>query len=136
MPELDNCSICGQLYIRNLRGICDACRKEEDKLFDKVYQFIKRRENRTANISEIVEATGVHEDTIMRFVKEGRLHTTQFPNIGYRCEKCGTIIQKGKLCVKCASSFNSELKQFVSEEERKQKIREQEKHARTYYTES
>ncbi|KEF40334.1 flagellar operon protein TIGR03826 [Schinkia azotoformans MEV2011] len=132
MPDLDNCSRCGRIYVRNIRGICDVCRKEEDQLFDKVYQFIKKRQNRTATMLQIVEATGVPEETIMRFVKEGRLKPAQFPNLGYPCERCGTVIQSGKLCPNCASNLESDLKQFEYEEERKRQIAEREK--KTYFT--
>lgn len=132
MPDLDNCPRCGRIYVKNHRGICDACRKEEDQLFDKVYQFIKKRQNRTASMIQIVEATGVPEETLMRFVKEGRLKPAQFPNLGYPCERCGTIIQTGKLCPSCAGNLESDLKQYEYEEERKRQIAEREK--KTYFT--
>ena len=133
MPELDNCPKCGRIYVRNLRGMCDACRKEDDQLFDKVYQFVKKRQNRTATMMQIVEATGVPEETIMRFVKEGRLKPAQFPNLGYPCERCGAVIQSGKLCPNCAGNLELDLKQYEYEEERKRQIEEREK--RTYFTE-
>ncbi|MEC1770242.1 TIGR03826 family flagellar region protein [Schinkia azotoformans] len=133
MPELDNCPKCGRIYVKNLRGMCDACRKEDDQLFDKVYQFVKKRQNRTATMIQIVEATGVPEETIMRYVKEGRLKPAQFPNLGYPCESCGTVIQSGKLCLNCAGNLEADLKQHEYEEERKRKIEEREK--RTYFTE-
>ncbi|NSL51778.1 TIGR03826 family flagellar region protein [Calidifontibacillus erzurumensis] len=134
MPELDNCERCGRLYVRNARRICDVCRKEEDKLFEKVYQYIRKRENRSATIIEVVEATGVPEDTIMRFVKEGRLRTAQFPNLGYRCEKCGTLIQQGKLCIKCTQKLQTDLKKHEEEEKWKREREEAERRERTYYT--
>ncbi|MED4350969.1 hypothetical protein P9265_01295 [Schinkia azotoformans] len=133
MPELDNCPKCGRIYVKNLRGMCDVCRKEDDRLFDKVYQFVKKRQNRTATMMQIVEATEVPEETIMRYVKEGRLKPTQFPNLGYPCERCGTVIQSGKLCSNCAGNLESDLKQYEYEEERKRQIAEREK--RTYFTE-
>ncbi|EKN67662.1 hypothetical protein P9E76_02625 [Schinkia azotoformans] len=133
MSQLDNCSRCGRIYVRNLSGLCDVCRKEDDQLFDKVYQFIRKRQNRAATMLQIVEATGVPEVTIMRFVKEGRLKPAQFPNLGYPCERCGTTIQSGKLCAICAGKLESDLKQFEHEEERKRKIEEREK--KTYFTE-
>lgn len=133
MPELDNCPKCGRIYVKNLRGMCDVCLKEDDQLFDKVYQFVKKRQNRTATMMQIVEATGVAEVTIMRYVKEGRLKPTQFPNLGYPCERCGTVIQSGKLCLTCASNLDADLKQHEYEEERKRQIEEREK--RTYFTE-
>ncbi|WP_102344861.1 TIGR03826 family flagellar region protein [Bacillus sp. Marseille-P3661] len=134
MADLANCSKCGRLYIQNLHGICDVCRKEEDKLFDTVYQYIRKRENRTATTAQITKDTGVPEEVIMRFVKEGRIRTTQFPNLGYRCERCGTLIKKGKICDDCTNSIQSDLRLHDLEEENKRKRLADEKKAHTYYS--
>lgn len=133
MPELANCPKCDRLYVRNLHGICDHCRREEEKLFQIVYEYIRKRQNREASIAQIHEATGVEEDTIMRFVKEGRLRSTQFPNLGYRCERCGAIIQKGKLCNDCLGNIKSDLNMHTKEEEYRRKLEESKK-GHTYYS--
>ncbi|WLR50602.1 hypothetical protein LC040_15245 [Bacillus tianshenii] len=118
MADLGNCPKCGRLYVRNLAGICDMCRKEEEKQFDLVYKYIRKKENRKATIDQIEEDTGVLKDTIMRFVKEGRLRTSQFPNIGYGCKRCGTVIREGEMCSRCVSSIKNDLQRHDREKER------------------
>ena len=96
--------------VRNkFRDVCDSCWKEEEKQFDIVYKFIRKRENRTATIPQVLEATEVDEDLLLKFVKTGRLKVTQFPNLGYPCDKCGNIIRTGKLCDSCASQLREAL---------------------------
>src|SRR4051812_444551 len=106
MPDVINCPSCGNLMVRNkFRDVCGNCWKEEEKLYDIVYKFIRIRENRAATIPQVVEATGVEEEVLLKFIKMGRLKLTQFPNLGYPCDKCGTIIRTGKLCNSCAQEL-------------------------------
>ncbi|GGM35466.1 hypothetical protein GCM10011351_21960 [Paraliobacillus quinghaiensis] len=109
MGELDNCSNCGKLFVKVTRNVCPDCVKEEEKKFQTVYDFMKKRVNRQATIPEIVEGTGVEEDLIIRFVKEKRLRASQFPNVTYPCEKCGKGIQEGKLCTTCSKELSADL---------------------------
>lgn len=131
MADLANCSKCGRLYVKNLSGICDMCRREEEKLFDTVYGYIRKKENRKATMQQIEEDTGVPEATIMRFVKEGRLRTTQFPNLGYGCSRCGSIIQEGTMCSRCVGAIKSDLQKYDREKEREASKREQQ---HTYFS--
>jgi flagellar operon protein (TIGR03826 family) len=131
MAELINCPSCGGLFIKsNLRDTCDKCFKEEEKMYETVYQFLRRRENRAASIERVVEVTGVSEDLIHKWVRKRRLHPTHFPNMGYPCDKCGTIIPNGKLCNDCSHELSSDLKQFEAQEEWKK--RQKELHQKTY----
>jgi len=131
MAGLENCPQCGNLFVKNsLREVCDNCYKEEEKKYDKVSKFLRKRENRAATIATIVEATEVEEDLIYKWVKKGRLHTTHFPNLGYPCSKCGTLISTGTLCKNCASKIKNDLSHF--EETENLKIQNQ-KH-RTYFS--
>ncbi len=110
MTSLENCPNCGALFVRTqFRDVCDNCYKEEEAQFEKVYQFVRKSKNRTATIPTIVEETGVDEDLILRFIKSGRLRTANNPNIGYPCEKCGTLINSGRLCENCSHSIRSDL---------------------------
>lgn len=109
MGELDNCSNCGNLYVKVSRSVCPDCVKEEEKKFQTVYEFMKKRINRQATIPEITEGTGVEQELIIKFVKERRLRSSQFPNLTYPCEKCGDQIQEGKLCSACAKALTSDL---------------------------
>lgn len=134
MGELDNCTNCGNLFVRLNRSICQDCFKEEEKKFQTVYEFMKKRVNRQATIPEITEATGVEEELIIKFVKEKRLRAAQFPNLTYPCEKCGAEINDGKLCSDCSAAFSADLK-HQSELERinKENQAKKEKVANTYY---
>lgn len=127
-----NCPNCGALFVKtNLRDVCEKCYKEENQAFETVYKFIRKRENRTATIYEAAEGTGVDEELIIKFIRTGKLKLAQFPNLGYPCQKCRTIIREGILCDDCSKDLRSELSIFKQEEERKKEIREREK--RTYF---
>jgi flagellar operon protein (TIGR03826 family) len=128
MGELANCPRCGRLFVKHsIRDVCEQCYKEEEALFEKVYQFLRKRENRTATMAQVVEATGVSESLITKWIKIGRLQLVHFPNLGYPCESCGTMIREGQLCTKCRTKLQRELKQF---EEEKQQQRQR---MATYY---
>lgn len=132
---LSNCPSCDKLFVKSaFREVCDACHKEEEKAFDLVYTFIRKKENRTAFINQVVAGTGVSERLIYKFIKKGRLNLVHFPNIGYPCEKCGATIREGKLCSNCTDEIKSDLKQVQTEEEIRQKNLTP-THKATYYTE-
>lgn len=129
MTELINCPNCNGIFVKNqFRDVCPKCWKNEEKDFQTVYQFMRKRENRAATIDQVVTQTGVKEETILKFVKKGRLQTAHFPNLGYPCDKCGRIIRSGRLCENCSSELRQELEHFEKEEQRKQEIVERERY--------
>ncbi|BDG45074.1 TIGR03826 family flagellar region protein [Saccharococcus caldoxylosilyticus] len=118
--NLGNCSNCGRLFLKSpFRDICENCYKEEEEAFEKVYRFLRKRENRMATMVQIIDATGVKESLLMKFIKSGRLQLAQFPNLGYPCDRCGTLIREGRLCVNCSKDLNKQLKMLQREEEMK-----------------
>ncbi|PLS17862.1 hypothetical protein CVD28_09200 [Bacillus sp. M6-12] len=134
MNDLNNCPNCDALFVRTkFRDVCDACYKQEEKEYEKVYQYIRKRENRTATLVQVVENTGVDEDLVVKFIKTGKLRTSQFPNLGIKCDKCGTTIKEGRLCVNCQNALKSQLGQFEKEEARRKEIEERGKKG-AYYT--
>ncbi|MEH7342615.1 TIGR03826 family flagellar region protein [Bacillus sp. JJ1532] len=133
MAELMNCPKCDSIFVKNkFRDVCEKCWKEEEKAYETVYQFMRKRENRAATMNQVVEATGVEEELILKFIKAGRLQLTQFPNLGYPCDKCGAIIRTGKICDKCTEELRKDLQVHTTEEERRKDIERREKHA-TYF---
>lgn len=131
MAELGNCPQCGDIYVlNNIRDVCLNCYKQEEADFEKVYQFIRKKQNRTAQMEEVVEATGVEKTLIYKFIKKGRIKLAQFPNLGYPCAKCGTIIREGKLCQPCMTGIQSDLHVIEKEEERKKELEKR----NTYFT--
>ncbi|MFL8936255.1 TIGR03826 family flagellar region protein [Rossellomorea oryzaecorticis] len=131
MSEITNCPRCNALFMKNkFRDVCEKCYKEDEKMYETVYQFLRKRENRAATMETIMEKTGVEEELLYKWVKKGRIQTKLFPNLGYPCDKCGKIINNGKLCQGCADSLKRDLQQFEANNEWKEKMKEQ----RTYYT--
>ncbi|WP_042142639.1 TIGR03826 family flagellar region protein [Paucisalibacillus sp. EB02] len=134
MAELANCLQCGKVFVKQLKDICRNCYKEEEVAFKKVYEFLKQQKNREATLYEVVEATGVEETLITKFIKEKRLRTSMFPKLGFPCERCGTLIVSGKLCMNCSVELKNDLQQLESIE----KIAERNKEVKTnhgiYYT--
>lgn len=128
MGDIRNCPTCNSLFVKtNLRDVCEACYKEEQKLFDKVYAFIRKSENRKATIDEIVEAMEVEEELIMKWIRNGKLRVSDFPNLGYPCDACGTLIQKGKICDQCATNLKKDLHKDETERRRIQELRKKDK---------
>ncbi|WP_027409281.1 TIGR03826 family flagellar region protein [Anoxybacteroides tepidamans] len=129
--NLENCPNCGRLFVKNqFRDICDVCYREEEKQFEKVYNYIRKRENRMATMAQVVEATGVEERLIIKFIKSGRLQLANFPNLGYPCSRCGTLIREGKLCAQCTKDLNKQIERMQQEEEKKKEQRQR----TVYYT--
>ncbi|WP_085991345.1 TIGR03826 family flagellar region protein [Oceanobacillus senegalensis] len=135
MADLANCSRCGAVFVKGIRDLCQNGYLEEEKAFQTVYNFLKERKNRQATMKEIVEATGVEERLITKFIREKRLLISKFPNLAYPCEGCGADITSGKLCRNCQESFKKDL-QIQNELDKKlEQIRQKENSkSNTYYT--
>ncbi|MCM3162349.1 TIGR03826 family flagellar region protein [Metabacillus litoralis] len=116
MGELANCPVCDTLFVQTqFRSVCDKCYKEEEKKYETVYAFLRKRDNRKALLDEVVEGTGVSRDLILKFIRTGRIQLSNFPNLGYPCEKCGTSIRKDRLCESCSQDIHKQLHQVEQE---------------------
>lgn len=124
MAELRNCTRCGGIFAMNIRDICPKCYRKEEDDFQTVYRFLTKRQNKEATIHEIVGATGVEEEAIIKFLKQNRLRASQFPKLVYPCEKCKSLISQDRLCSNCTEEIKSELKHYdelerITEERKK-----------------
>ncbi|MFS0575541.1 TIGR03826 family flagellar region protein [Sporosarcina sp. 179-K 3D1 HS] len=118
MAELRECPTCGEFFnYTGVRDVCAKCAMDEEKLYEVVYRFLRRRENRAATIERIVEATGVTESLLHKWVRKGRLQPALFPNLGYPCDNCGSLTNKGKLCDRCTADLKNELRTFEAAKE-------------------
>lgn len=115
MVELKNCIKCGKIFATTIREICPDCYRQEEKAFQLVYQFLRKRKNREATIPQIVHETGVEEALIIKFMKEKRLRISQHPHLNYPCEKCSNPISEGNYCLTCLKKFKQS---WTSETER------------------
>ena len=133
MNELTNCPSCQALFVRNkFRDVCESCYKKEEELYTIVYNYIRKRENRTATIVEVVRATGVEELMLMKFIKSGKLRITSNPNLGYGCEYCGSLIREGRFCESCQDDLLADLAMHERDEYIHKQMKEHERQM-TYY---
>lgn len=134
MAEARNCPTCGSMFnYTGLREVCSTCAQLEETLYETVYKFLRRRENRAANIDRIVEVTGVTEELLHKWVRKGRLQPALFPNLGYPCDRCGALTSSGKICDKCTEEIQADLQTFDAATELREAIKAHEQgtyHAR------
>ncbi|WP_339251381.1 TIGR03826 family flagellar region protein [Sporosarcina sp. FSL W8-0480] len=118
MAEVRNCPSCGGIfYYTGIRDVCPLCVMAEEEMYNKVYEFLRRRENRTASAEQIVKETGVSTKLLYKWVRKGHLHPSKFPNLGYPCDSCGLLITIGKICEKCTNSLKKDLDIVEAEED-------------------
>lgn len=134
MAELANCLNCDAVFVKNIRNICQTCYEAEEKAFEIVYRFLTKQKNRKATLTEIVEATGVSEKLIIKFIKENRLRRSEFPNIGYPCEMCQTTISSGKLCATCSKVILDEYEYHEEIEKRLENMNQEDDKTQIYYS--
>ncbi|HZG15361.1 MAG TPA: TIGR03826 family flagellar region protein [Candidatus Bathyarchaeia archaeon] len=109
LGKLDNCPRCDTLFVRGVRDVCNNCYQQIEKEYGKCSDFLRKRENRGANIHQVSEATGVSVKQITKFIKEGRISVANNPNMGYPCEGCGLMIITGNLCDDCKKGLQREI---------------------------
>ena len=118
MAELRNCPMCDAFFnYTGLREVCHNCANKEEEMYQVVYRFLRKRENRAATVERIEEATGVDREFLYKWVRKGRLHPALFPNLGYPCDNCGHLTHSGKLCEKCQNDIKSDLRTFEAAKE-------------------
>lgn len=110
MNNLRNCAECGRLFVFVNRNICPACIEKEEEMYEKVRKYLK--ENPGVPIQEVSEKTGVPEEKIIRFLREGRLEATSVAG-GLTCESCGRPIKMGFLCDSCREQVAREMKEIA-----------------------
>lgn len=132
-PEIRKCPTCDQFFnYTGIRENCAECAQKEERIFEEVYRFLRRRENRAASVERIVEETGVEEELLYKWVRRGRLQPAQFPNLGYPCDKCGKLTTSGKLCEPCQKELQNDLNQYEAATEFRDSIKKSEEGA--YFT--
>ncbi|RKD23538.1 flagellar operon protein TIGR03826 [Caminicella sporogenes DSM 14501] len=108
--DIRNCKECGKLFqYDGISKLCYSCRKKDEEDFKRVKDYIY--DNTGATITEVSEATGVSEDKILRYLREGRLEIVgENPGLVLDCERCGRAIRTGRYCEECAREIEKELR--------------------------
>lgn len=69
--DIINCHRCGKLFPANGEDLCPACLEAEEAAFAAVRAYLMERPG--ARIDQVARATGVRPETILRYLREGRL---------------------------------------------------------------
>lgn len=108
MGELRNCPQCGKVFMYMVRNLCPACIDLEEKQYEEVCAYL--RKNTGAQVDQIVEDTGVDETKVLRWMREGRLVSTDSSGRPVLvCQRCGRQVEKGNLCPKCIQFLAQEI---------------------------
>jgi len=122
--EMRNCPQCGKIFAYVRTNLCPACVQKDEEEFRKVRTYIAK--NPGVDLVTVSEETGVDEDKIVRYLKEGRiLNASQNTKIKIECELCGTLIPQGRYCKPCSDKLTAGLKKTIESENRKAKEEEQ-----------
>jgi flagellar operon protein (TIGR03826 family) len=128
MGELRNCPSCDAFFnYTGVRDICGKCATNEEKQYEVVYKFLRKRENRAATVERICEVTGTEPSLLHKWVRKGRLQPAMFPNLGYPCDNCGKLTISGKLCANCINDIQSNLRTFDAAKDFRDKVAQQDK---------
>ena len=108
MPELKNCKRCRKIIMYAMGPqLCDDCKRLEEEDFNKVRKFV--RDYPGATIQEVSDATEVSQNTIHKYLREGRLEVAENSPIAIQCEGCGARIRSGRFCPKCSNSLARDM---------------------------
>ncbi|MDD6380189.1 MAG: flagellar protein [Lachnospiraceae bacterium] len=107
--DIRNCRKCGRIFQYSGVGpvVCDNCKKEEERLFEKVSDYI--RDNPGANMNDVSLANDVSISQIQQWVREERLQFAKESGVVFYCENCGAPIRTGRYCDKCKANMAQDL---------------------------
>jgi hypothetical protein len=114
--QLDNCIVCGRLFLKDHSDSCLDCYLEIEQDFKQVTDFLEMEQNRFATIEEVSESTKVSLKQLTEFLRDGLIFSEDYPNLGYRCAHCDKIIKRQLLCSACFSQFSTEVNRTLNRE--------------------
>ena len=115
--NVKQCKQCGILFQSMGSNICPNCAEEMDRQFHTVKNYLY--DNPEANVFDIARDTGVAENLILRFLREGLL-TVSVADGSLTCEECGTPITGGRYCSTCERRLENVLIGAIKQDPRKQ----------------
>lgn len=106
----------------------------EEEIFSELHHFLLRKNHRNLSTDEVIAKTGVPAELVYKWVKNGKLKPSIFPNLGYPCERCGKLTNHAKLCINCSQTITSTLQQEEKDKAWFSHIQKKTSRANTYYS--
>ncbi len=108
-----NCTRCGRMFqAEGVSKLCDRCRDNDEEDFKVVREYVY--DNPNSNIPDVSENTGVPEDKILKFLRQGKLVLKDEFSMVLDCERCGKPIKSGRYCDSCTHEMSNELRGAAS----------------------
>ncbi|PKM77587.1 MAG: MerR family transcriptional regulator [Firmicutes bacterium HGW-Firmicutes-15] len=118
--SLRNCPECGRVFGYMGRNLCPDCLDKEEKDFKEVRKYV--RDHPGAGVFEVAEGTGIEEETIMQFLRDGRLQSRGFQGT-LECERCGNKISGGRYCEFCKGQMDASIRQVSPSRTKTQEVK-------------
>ena len=107
-----NCPLCGALFAAGARDVCPRCAARENEQFDTVKAYLESHPE--AVLEETAGHTGVDRQTVLRFIRSGRLVVGRPQLFGLACERCGKPIATGVVCPECAKELSGRIRDLTA----------------------
>lgn len=103
------CEVCGMSmdYGYGETFVCKGCGNTQLTEFGKVRKYIE--DNGPQNAQVISKETGVDENTIRGYLREGRIEIPDGSEVYIQCQKCGTDIRYGRYCPDCSLALSKSI---------------------------
>ncbi|MDD3364549.1 MAG: hypothetical protein PHZ03_06170 [Syntrophomonas sp.] len=108
--SLRNCPECGRIFGYMGRNLCPECLGKEENEYMTVRKYV--RDHPGAGVFEVAEATGIEEEKILQFLRDGRLQSRGFQGT-LECERCGNKITGGRYCEACRGQMDASIRQVA-----------------------
>lgn len=112
--KIAHCPLCGEVYQKNLRNMCQECSSAEDRMFSQL-EFVLRR-NRKLTTEEAAVAAGIPVAKIRSWIRTGKLTLGDYPNLADKCDLCKAPIRSGHLCSSCSRRIRTDIAKVFEQE--------------------
>jgi len=98
--DVQSCKECGRIFSASKPGVCPKCKKKEQEALVLVTDSL--RDEPGQSVEKLSESTGVEEEQIMKFIRDGRIASDAVVGT-VPCGRCGKPAESlaVRLCQQC-----------------------------------
>mgnify|MGYP006299591841 CR=1 FL=1 len=95
--DICKCNSCGKLFNNNNQDeeVCPSCQNNQRRTYISLQRCLSK--NPDITLQELHNKTGIEKRTILKMIKERRIHVKN----SVECGRCGKLIDTGKFCYHC-----------------------------------
>jgi flagellar operon protein (TIGR03826 family) len=115
--SIKNCPQCGKIFNFVRTNLCPECLEKEEQIFRVIRDYISQHPG--VSVVDVSRDTGISEEKVLRFLRQGRLAIGGEKQVKPECEICGKFVSGGRYCSACQEKLTAGLKKVVQEENKK-----------------